>query len=129
MKVEKHGENAGNYKNPAFDALYQRMASLENSPERLEIIKKMLHILQEDAPWIWGLHPIGFGLYHEWFRNSYPNKMANNTLKYKKIDPELRMKRRREWNQPIYWPVVLLSVIFIITIVPPAVRIYRKQTK
>jgi ABC-type oligopeptide transport system substrate-binding subunit len=127
MKVGKHGENAGNYENPTFDVLFQKMVNLENSPKRLEIIKKMLHILQEDAPWIWGLHPIGFGLYHEWYLNAYPNKMANNTLKYKKIDPEIRMKRRREWNQPIFWPVVVLSVIFIVTIVPPAIRIYRKQ--
>lgn len=127
-KVEKHGENAGNYESPVFDALFQKMASLENSAERLKIIEKMLRILQEDAPWIWGLHPIGFGLYHEWYLNAHPNKMANNTLKYKKINPELRMKRRREWNQPIFWPVVALFVIFIVTIVLPAIRIYRKQT-
>ncbi len=127
-KVGKHGENAGNYESPAFDVLFQKMANLENSPERLKIIEKMLRILRKDAPWIWGLHPIGFGLYHEWYLNAHPNKMANNTLKYKRIDPALRMKRRKDWNQPILWPLGVLSLICIVTIASAAIKIYRKQT-
>ena len=127
-RVGKHGENTANYENSEFDALFIKMANMENNPDRLNIIQKMLRILQEDAPWVSAFHPIGFGLYHEWYLNAYPNLMANNTLKYKRIDPELRMKSRNEWNQPILWPLFLISIIAIISIVPIAVKIYRKNS-
>jgi capsular polysaccharide biosynthesis protein len=104
------------------------MANSECYPDRLSSIHKLLRILQEDAPWVSAFHPIGFGLYHEWYLNAYPNLMANNTLKYKRIDPELRMKSRNEWNQPILWPLFLISIIAIISIVPIAVKIYRKNS-
>ena len=41
-KVGNNGENASNYENPKFDALFEKMANMENSPERLKIIKEML---------------------------------------------------------------------------------------
>lgn len=127
-KVGKHGENAGNYESPEFDALFQEMSTMGNSPERFEIIQKMLRIVQDDAPWVFGLHPKGFGLYHEWYQNAYPNLMANNTLKYKRIDPELRMKSRNEWNQPILWPLLIISFVLIISVVPVAIKIFRKDS-
>ena len=127
-RVGKHGENTANYENSEFDALFIKMANMENNPDRLNIIQKMLRILQEDAPWVSAFHPIGFGLYHEWYLNAYPNLMANNTLKYKRIDPELRMKSRNEWNQPILWPLFLILIIAIISIVSIAVKIYRKNS-
>ena len=76
------GENASNYKNPRFDALFERMSSMENTPERQKIINKMVAITREDAPWLWGFHPKAFSLYHAWYTNANPNLMANNSTKY-----------------------------------------------
>ena len=61
------------------------MKNMKNSPRREKIIDKMLSIIQEDCPWIWGFHPKSFSLSHGWVQNVESNLMANNTLKYKKI--------------------------------------------
>ncbi|MHC4606258.1 MAG: ABC transporter substrate-binding protein, partial [Planctomycetota bacterium] len=61
-KVKHAGENAANYENPEFDRLFKQVESMENGPERMRIIKEMIDVARTDAPWIWGLHWIDFGL-------------------------------------------------------------------
>ncbi|MBI1966263.1 MAG: ABC transporter substrate-binding protein, partial [Betaproteobacteria bacterium] len=50
-KVKNQGENAGNYENPEYDRLFERMKNMPNSPERQAIIDRMIAILRHDAPW------------------------------------------------------------------------------
>jgi len=98
-KVKFGGENASNYENPEFDRLFEQMRNMDNSPQRYEIIQKMQHILQHDAPWVMGFHPKNFALYHQWFHNLKPNLMANNTLKYLRLDTQKREEMREKWNR------------------------------
>ncbi len=125
-KVKYQGENAANYANPEFDQLFLTMKALPNGPERQAIIDKMLKMVREDSPWLWGFHPKSLVLSHHWNRVSKPNEIANNTLKYAKLDPEMRAKERLAWNQPRWWPlgvmVGLLGVSFL-----PVVRRYRRE--
>ena len=125
-KVGKNGENAANYENPEFDHLFGLMKNMPNGPKRLSIIRDMVRIAQKDAPWLWGMHPKSFSLYHSWLHNVKPNVMANNTLKYKRIDPLLRAKERVEWNRPVLWPVILIIMLFLAALVP-AIMTYRRK--
>ncbi len=127
-KVVKNGENAANYENEEFDRLFNKMKSMSNGPKRQLVLDKMVKILQRDAPWLWGFHPVAFSLHHSWYKNAKPNLMSNNTLKYKRIIPQVRNEYRKYWNQPIYWPIVLLIIILIISIVP-AYRSYKQKEK
>jgi len=127
-KVDSGGENASNYKNKAFDALFDVMKNMDNGPDRQKVLDKMLKIAREDSPWIWGYHPKSFGLYHQWMENTKPNFIANNTLKYKKIDPELRARLRAEWNKPITWPIWMLFAILLLVIVP-GFFVHRKRRR
>ena len=122
------GENAVNYQNKEFDRLYQQMSNMENSPERLAISHKMQEILRYDAPWVFGVHPKSVSLYHSWYHNLKPNLMANNKLKYLRIDPQQRKTLRLEWNRPILWPIVL-AVLLVIILALPAVRSFQRRTK
>jgi oligopeptide transport system substrate-binding protein len=54
--------------------------------------------------------------------------MANNTLKYRRIDPDKRDRLRREWNQPVLWPVILLVVVLLASLIP-AVMVYRRHER
>jgi len=128
-KVDSGGENAVNYKNPEYDRLFAKMQNMENSPERLVIIKRMLDILREDAPWIWGIHPKSFGLYHSWYKNRKPNLMANNTLKYVRIEPEIRYKKQTEWNRPIFWPLAVFIIIFLLLFTPAWISYKKREHK
>ena len=125
-KVQHHGENAANYANERFDRLFEQMKNMENNPQRLAIIQEMTAIIRQDAPWIWGIHPQSYVLYHQWYHNVKPNLMANNTLKYKRIDSSQRRQMIKQWNPPIIWPIGVLLVLFMLIILP-AVYAYRKR--
>ncbi len=127
-KVGKNGENATNYSNPRFDRLFDQMRNAENGPSRQAIINQMIEIVRADTPWASGFHPKIFGLYHSWYGNIKPNHMAYNTLKYVKIDPIRRTKKRAEWNQPIWWPVMVLGAVIIVGTLPALIT-YRQREK
>jgi ABC-type transport system substrate-binding protein len=125
---EEHGENAANYSNPEFDRLFERMKYLPDGEERQQVIDRMIGIVRNDAPWVWGFYPVDYALYHSWYGNTKPNLMANNTLKYRRIDPDKRDRLRREWNQPVLWPVILLVVVLLASLIP-AVMVYRRHER
>jgi len=127
-KKQYGGENAANYGNPEFNQLFVKMENMENTPERLQIIRKMLAIARRDAPWVWGFHPRDFGLYHNWVFNAKPHTMANNTIKYLRINPIIREEKRAAWNQPHYWPLAIsVGIIFIASL--PAFIVIRRRKK
>jgi peptide/nickel transport system substrate-binding protein len=125
-KVKSQGENAANYANPEYDALFEKMKAMDNGPERQAIIDRMIAILRRDAPWVWGYHPKDYTLHHQWLSNRKPTKVGNNTLKYQRIDPVLREKLRAQWNRPVLWPIGAV-VVLLIMIVLPALRSYRRR--
>ncbi|MHB1215865.1 MAG: ABC transporter substrate-binding protein [Thiobacillus sp.] len=127
-KVASGGENAANYDNPEFNRLFEHMKDMDNGPARQQVVDAMLEIVRRDAPWIFAYYPKSFGLRHGWVHNVKPNLMANNTLKYRRIDPGLRAERRAEWNQPILWPIALL-LGGMIAVVAPAVIAWRRREK
>ena len=126
-KVKTGGENASNYANAEFDRLFGRMKHMANGEERQAIIDRMNGILRRDAPWVWSYHPQEFTLYHAWLRNLKPNQLANNGLKYERLDPKLRMAKRREWNRPLVWPIVLALLAVGLGLVPAIVAYRRRE--
>lgn len=128
-KALSGGENAANYQNPAFDRLFEQMRVMPNNAERQKLIDQMLVLLTEDAPWVWGYHPKQFSLYHAWNRNVKPNLMANNTMKYRRIEPEKRFELQQVWNRPLLWPLVILFLIVILLILPASWVYFRKNHK
>jgi ABC-type transport system substrate-binding protein len=125
-KVEHNGENAANYRNAEFDRLFERMKNMENGPQRQEVIDRMVEVLRHDAPWVFGFHPKQFVLYHAWYHNAKTNLMANNGLKYRRIDPQLREQKRQAWNQPVVWPLGVLGLLLALAMLP-AVVAYRRH--
>ncbi|WP_411727216.1 ABC transporter substrate-binding protein [Methyloglobulus sp.] len=127
-KVKFSGENAGNYQNPAFDRLFEEMRNMDNSPQRFQLIQQMQELVRHDAPWIFGLHPKKFSLFHSWYKNIKPHVMANNTLKYLRLDIVARTQQRQAWNHPIFWPFLLGGVLFVLILVY-AVSAVRSRTR
>ncbi|MBI5492906.1 MAG: ABC transporter substrate-binding protein [Deltaproteobacteria bacterium] len=126
-KVRFQGENVANYSNPEFDRLFKIMENMENSPARLKVIKEMTEIARKDSPWVWGYHPVAFGLFHKWVGNVKSNAMANNTMKYIKLDAKKREALRKEWNRPDLWPVAIVFAILVIGSLPAIFAVRRKR--
>jgi ABC-type transport system substrate-binding protein len=127
-RAKSQGENTSNYTNAEFDALFERMKAMPNSPERQKIIDRMVALYRRDAPWLGGFHPVSYGLSHAWMMNGKPNNMARNNLKYLRVDIERRAGLRREWNQPVVWPVGLILLVLVVSAIP-AVRSYRRRER
>lgn len=117
-KVLSGGQNAANYQNAEFNRLFEKMRVMPDNSERQHIIKQMTDILTEDAPWAWGYHPKQFSLYHAWNENVKPNLMANNTLKYRRLDVEKRYQLQQQWNRPILWPLILILSLIVLILLP-----------
>jgi ABC-type transport system substrate-binding protein len=126
-KVGSGGENASNYDNPEFNRLFERMKDMDNGPARQQVIDAMLDIVRRDAPWIYAYYPKSFGLRHGWVHNVKPNLMANNTLKYRRVDPELRERQREKWNHPVLWPIALMLGVLLAAIAPAAIAWRRRE--
>jgi oligopeptide transport system substrate-binding protein len=126
-KVGSNGENAANYRNPEYDRLFEQVKNMENTPERAHLIDAMQQIVRRDAPWVWGFFPKQFSLHHVWVKNSKPNLMANNGLKYIRILPQLRARLQAQWNQPVLWPLYVMGVLLLAVIVPAVIGYRRRQ--
>lgn len=125
-KVKTGGENAANYENPQYDALFDRMKHLPNTPERQAIIEKMIRVLQEDSPWIFGFYPKSYTLEHAWMSPTKINPMSRNTLKYESLTPSLRTEKRQAWNKPWWQPLWIAMGIWIVLCLP-AYFLYRHK--
>ena len=123
-RADGAGSNSLELHQPRVRRAFRAMKNMPNSPERQQIIDRMVDIAQRDAPWIFGYHPKDYTLRHRWLANVKPNDMAGNTVQYQRIDPALRAELRRKWNRPVLWPVSAVdpggSSI-------PAVSTYRKR--
>ena len=126
-KMQHKGENAANYANPEFDRLFEQMKTMSDGPLRQQLIDRMVDIARRDAPWIWGFHPKSFALYHAWSSPTKPNMMANNLLKYRRIDPDMRERLRAEWNRPVVWPLLLALGLLVAVAAPAVVGFVRRQ--
>ena len=126
--VNRGGENRSNYVNDDYDQLFITMKEMDNSPQRLELIRKMNRILQEDAPWIFGFHPKSYTLGHAWLYNRKPNDVANNILKYQRLDVAERARRRALWNTPVRWPLGVLAGV-VLVVLGTAIAAYRRRER
>ena len=126
-RAKSQGENAANYVNPEYDALFEKMKNMPNSPERERIIDRMVDIARTDAPWIWGVHPKKYSLRHSWISNDKPNTMARNNLKYLRIDPQKRAEMRAAWNRPVLWPLGLTLAVLVAFSIPAVVSYRRRE--
>ena len=121
------GENTANYDNAEYNKLFKQMKNMENSQERLAIIREMNHLLQRDAPWVFTYHPVSFGLSHQWVKNSKPSSLGGGSLKYLRIDAGQRTENRQAWNQPVVWPLWVCLALLVLGTIPAVITIWKRE--
>ncbi|NLX12941.1 MAG: hypothetical protein GXY44_04700 [Phycisphaerales bacterium] len=87
--IEK-GTNNTNYHNPDFDAAYDRIRSMRDSPEREKVYVDMIHMLNEDCPILLLSEPLVYLLVYDWVHNYKRHPFAYGTTKYLRLDLERR---------------------------------------
>lgn len=113
--IPPQGNNSSRFKNAEFDALFEKMATMDNGPERLAIIQKMTKILTDEAVVIFGSHGVNFTLSQPWLPRVSSNAMLalGAGMKYIDLDPKLRAEKQIEWNKAPIWPTALLGALFV----------------
>lgn len=119
------GENTANYDNAEYNKRFEQIKNMENSQERLAIIREMKHLLQRDAPWVFTFHPVTFGLSHQWVKNSKPSTMGYGSVKYLRVNADQRSENRQAWNQPVVWPLWVCIALLILGTIPAVITIWK----
>ena len=96
--VQFGGDNRTNYNSPKFEEYYYALRDMNNTPQRLELIKKAKYQLQKDLPITFMFHPTDYILRHSWLQNYFPNGIMHNTYKFYDINPQERFAAQKAWN-------------------------------
>ncbi len=81
------GANNSNYDNPEYNRLFARMAALPDTPERLDLIRRMHVIATEDLPWLFMAHRSSELLSHARLHNVKASAVMSAPVKYYRVDP------------------------------------------
>ena len=122
------GENASNYRNPRYDALFEAMRVLPEGKEKAALIDEMIRTVQNDAPWSFGYSPKEAAALHRWVKNAKPTATVRDSLQYFKVDAAERSNRIRRWNRPVLWPAFLLAAV-VVLLAGAAVRFHGRRRK
>jgi ABC-type transport system substrate-binding protein len=125
-KVKHGGENGSNYTNAEYDRLFEAMKDMDNTNERLAVIKKMEALMQDDAAMIFGWSEEYGGAYQPWVHNGKPSNIVRDQMAYLRVDPALRRAKIQEWNQAVLWPLGLIPVMLAL-LVWPAWAVWRRR--
>jgi ABC-type transport system substrate-binding protein len=90
---ESPGPNNSNYKNPAYDKLYDEMKLMQPGPARDDVIRKMLKILNEDCPWSYTDHRIRYSYSRSWLKNYKYQDINPWLFKYYRVDRADKARR------------------------------------
>ena len=66
---------------------------------------------------------------HRWLKNRKPSDVGNNILKYQRIDVVDREQARRDWNQPVLWPLLAGFALLLAAIVPAWLGYRRRERR
>jgi oligopeptide transport system substrate-binding protein len=91
-KNKAPGPNAANYDNPKYNALYEKIRGMTDSPERRKLISEAIKIYVQDMPWIVETHRIIYRLEQPWVKNSKGGFLGGSPAKYMRVDVERRAK-------------------------------------
>ncbi|MBN1653444.1 MAG: peptide ABC transporter substrate-binding protein [Deltaproteobacteria bacterium] len=125
-RSKNQGPNTANFSNPEYDRLFLAMRSRDNDPERIDIMKRMRKILEDERPWIEFFHREAYMLFHGWMKNVKPSGLSTPMTKYRDIDAKERAKKRAAWNEPVTWPLYALFFIALLILIP-GIRTYLRE--
>ena len=90
------------------------------------MIARMIEIMQEEMPMLFGWSEEFGGAYHQWVGNGKPSNIIRDSLPYLKIDAPLRTSKIKEWNQAIWWPLAALPLL-LLAVAWPAWQAWKRR--
>jgi ABC-type transport system substrate-binding protein len=88
-------QNLARFKLPAFDALYERMQSLPDGPERIEAVARANKLLTAYMPQRYTVHRIATDLAYPWLQGFRRPAFGNQWWQYVDIDTSMPREGRK----------------------------------
>ncbi len=92
------GCNRVGFRDAKFDAMFEAILPMSDSPERTRRYQEMTAYLAEKCPWIFEGFPISYMLSYSWLENYHPHDFAFARWKYLSLDPVKRDAARRTFK-------------------------------
>ncbi len=70
---------------------------------------QMRDIARQDAPWAFGYWSYSGVAFQHWVHNGKPGGVVRDRARYLRVDAAERTRKIAEWNQPVWWPLLLLA--------------------
>ncbi|MGD0489849.1 MAG: ABC transporter substrate-binding protein [Syntrophorhabdales bacterium] len=121
--------NSASFSNPEYDRLYERIKTMEDTPERLALIHRMVEIAVGECPWIFNVHTPSYVLRHSWYKNGKNHSISGNYRKYLRIDAHGRRAYREAENRPDYRIAVYGLILLLALSLPAVVVNYRRRRR
>jgi len=121
------GSNNSNFEHEEYDELFRKVRVATPGPERDAMVARMVEIFREQAVWLFAYYPKEIYLNNAWVHNTKRHGISKAMLKYIRIDQDLRSEKRREWNQPVTWPLYASAAVLIGLFTPGVVAYRRRQ--
>ncbi len=119
--------NMSSFSDPEYDRLYEKVKTMDDTPERAALIHRMVQIVVEECPWIFSVHTPSYILRHSWYKNGKTNTISGNYRKYLRIDVNARQAYWKTEDKPDY-KVLLYGLIVLCLFSMPAVLLkYRRR--
>ena len=127
-KTKFDGENTSNYASAAYDRLFVQMKTLEDGPQKQQLIDEMVKIVREDAPWTMGFFPYASAAAQQWVHNYKPAVLVRDQGRYLRVDVPRRLAAHEAWNRPVWWPLLLIGAL-VLALVWVARNHFRKRER
>lgn len=129
-----YGPNAGGvnhifYDNPQYNRLFEQMRSMDNTPQRLAIIRRMRDLWTNDCPWICLYHSSGYSLSYDWLHDNKPHGVAYDGIRYVRVDGARRAALQRAWNQPNYTPIAVTLILLLLGSIPAVATVNARRNR
>lgn len=92
------GANRVNFQDQHFDAMFEKILPMPDTPERTRLYEEMARYLVSQVPWIFESQPISYQLKHAWLENYYPHDFACNRWKFWSVNSELKSRLKKDFR-------------------------------
>lgn len=110
-KTKHDGENTSNYESPKYDAMFRRLKTLDDGPEKQKLVDEMVALVRDDAPWTMGFFPWASAARQQWVHNYKPAILFRDQGRFLRVDVNQRVAALKAWNKPVWWPLLLLVAV------------------
>lgn len=105
------GPNGASYQNPEFDALFAKAATMQKSPERRDLYRRLQRMVVDDCVWIVKYRRLNFNLINPWLHGYRYNDISSKYYKYCRVDTSHRTVEVRGLNRMNLVPAAVLVLV------------------